>query len=75
MIGKESWPQRIGRCFAEDRVLYSQHARKEMLAEEFGAIRVLFATDLEGENVRVVTAYRPRLEEWEADLKTRRRYE
>ncbi len=39
------------------------------------ACHVLFATDLEGENVRVVTAYRPSLEEWEADLKTRRRYE
>ena len=33
---------------------------------------ILFAIDVEGENVRVVTAYRPSLEEWEADLKMRR---
>jgi len=34
---------------------------------------VLFAADVEGDNVRVVTAYYPSLEEWEEDLKTRRR--
>lgn len=33
---------------------------------------VLFATDVEGDNVRIVTAYRPNPNEWEADLKTRR---
>jgi hypothetical protein len=37
------------------------------------AIQVLFATDVVGDNVRVVTAYRPSPEEWEGDLKTRRR--
>ena len=36
------------------------------------AIHVLFATDVEGDNVRVVTAYRPSLDEWEDGLKTRR---
>jgi hypothetical protein len=36
------------------------------------AFHVLFATDLEGDNVRVVTSYRPDPEEWEADLKARR---
>jgi hypothetical protein len=34
---------------------------------------VLFGADTEGQNVRIVTAYYPSLEEWEADLKTRRR--
>ncbi|MBW1960004.1 MAG: DUF4258 domain-containing protein [Deltaproteobacteria bacterium] len=34
---------------------------------------VLFATDLAGDNIRVVTAYYPSLKEWETDLKTRRR--
>ena len=38
-------------------------------AEPFHA---LFAADVEGDNVRVVTAYRPSVEEWESDLKTRR---
>jgi hypothetical protein len=33
---------------------------------------VLFAVDLEGDNVRIVTAYCPNPEEWEKDLKTRR---
>lgn len=33
---------------------------------------VLFAVDLKGDNVRIVTAYRPALDEWEEDLKTRR---
>ena len=36
------------------------------------AFHVLFAADLEGENVRVVTAYRPDAAEWQDDLKTRR---
>ena len=33
---------------------------------------VLFGADMEGQNVRVVTAYYPSAEEWEANLKTRR---
>jgi Domain of unknown function (DUF4258) len=36
------------------------------------AFHVLFATDVDGENVRIVTAYYPSPEEWEIDLKTRR---
>jgi hypothetical protein len=36
------------------------------------AFHILFAIDTEGDNVRVVTAYRPSMDEWEADLKTRR---
>ena len=33
---------------------------------------ILFAVDIEADNVRVVTAYRPNPKEWEHDLKTRR---
>ena len=36
------------------------------------ASHVLFAADVEGDNVRVVTAYRPDAAEWQDDLKTRR---
>ena len=36
------------------------------------AFHVLFATDVEGDNVRIVTAYRPDSTEWEPDLRTRR---
>ena len=34
---------------------------------------VLFAVDIEESNVRVITAYYPSLDEWEEDLKTRRK--
>ena len=37
------------------------------------AFHVLFATDVDGDNVRVVTSYRPDPGEWQADFKTRRR--
>ena len=36
------------------------------------AIHVLSAADVEGDNVRVVTTYRPSTDEWMDDLKTRR---
>jgi hypothetical protein len=32
----------------------------------------LFAADVEGDNIRVVTAHRRNLDEWEPDLRTRR---
>ncbi len=45
-----------------------------VLAHDGGApFHVLFATDLAGDHVRVVTAYRPSASEWEADCKTRRK--
>ena len=37
------------------------------------AFHVLFAADVGGENVRVVTSYRPDLGEWEDDFRTRRK--
>lgn len=36
------------------------------------AFHVLFAVDVESDNVRVVTSYRPDVDEWQPDLKTRR---
>jgi len=39
------------------------------------AFHVLIATDVEGRNVRIVTAYFPSFDEWEVDMKTRRRSE
>lgn len=36
------------------------------------AFHVLCAADVEGDNFRVVTAYRPDTTEWQDDLKTRR---
>jgi hypothetical protein len=39
------------------------------------AFHVLFGMDIDGQNVRIITAYHPSPEEWEADLKTRRRFQ
>jgi len=36
------------------------------------AFHVLFAADVESDNVRVVTSYRPDAGEWQPDLKARR---
>jgi hypothetical protein len=36
------------------------------------AFHVLFGTDVNGQNIRIVTAYYPSPDEWEVDLKTRR---
>lgn len=33
---------------------------------------VLYAVDVENDNVRIVTAYRPDADEWHSDLRTRR---
>ena len=37
-----------------------------------GPFHVLFAADVDGDNVRIVTAYRPNADEWESDLKLRK---
>ncbi len=36
-------------------------------------VHIVFAADVEEDNVRIITAYRPNLLEWEQDLKTRRK--
>lgn len=40
---------------------------------ERGPFHVLFAADVGGNNVRIVTAYRPNPDEWESDLKSRKK--
>lgn len=40
--------------------------------EALDAFHVLFAVDVEANNVRIVTAYRPSQDDWEPDLKARR---
>ncbi|MFQ5330171.1 MAG: DUF4258 domain-containing protein [Thermodesulfobacteriota bacterium] len=42
-------------------------------AHEGTVFHLLFATDVHGGNVRVITVYRPSLQDWEEDLKIRRR--
>ena len=41
-------------------------------ASEGGPFHVLFGVDVEGDNVRIVTAYRPNVDEWESDLRSRK---
>ena len=44
-----------------------------VLANDSGEMfHILFAIDMDGENVRIVTAYRPSPNEWDNDGKTRR---
>ena len=55
--------------YPDDKYLPSYLTYTEYGGEQF---HVLFATDVEGGNVRVVTAYRPSGMEWLPDWKTRR---
>ena len=56
-------------AYPEDRYLPSYLLLGRAGTDAFHA---LFAVDVEGDNVRVVTAYRPEAAEWQDDLKTRR---
>lgn len=55
--------------YAKDKYLPSYLIYSEYQGEIF---HILFAVDLKGVNVRVVTAYRPNPEEWEEGFRTRR---
>lgn len=55
--------------YPEDKYLPSYLIYTEYEEEYY---HILFATDVEDENVRIVTTYRPSALEWSADLKTRR---
>jgi hypothetical protein len=59
----------IVEAYPEDKYLPSYLALGTVAGEAF---HVLFAADVEGDNVRVVTAYRPNPDEWEPDWKTRK---
>lgn len=60
----------IVESYPEDKYLPSYLVLGRTAEEAF---HVLFAADVTGANVRVVTAYRPSWDEWEPDLRTRRR--
>lgn len=57
-------------AYPDDKYFPSYLLLGRLGEEKFHA---LFGTDVHGQNVRVVTAYYPSPEEWEVDLKTRRR--
>jgi hypothetical protein len=56
--------------YQEDKYLPSYLVRSAYLND---IIHIVFAVDLEGDNVRIVTAYFPNPAEWERDFRTRRR--
>jgi len=56
--------------YPEDKYLPSYLLLARHGSEVF---HVLFAADVAGDNVRVVTSYRPDPREWMPDMKTRRR--
>ncbi|MDY0000809.1 MAG: DUF4258 domain-containing protein [Polyangia bacterium] len=60
----------IVESYPDDKYLPSYLALVNLIPSP---IHVLFAIDVEEDNVRVVTAYHPNPSDWEADLKTRRR--
>ena len=55
--------------YPEDKYLPSYLLLGSCAGSDF---HTLFAADIDGNNVRIVTAYRPDPAEWEADLRTRR---
>ena len=59
----------IVEAYPEDKYFPSYLLLGRLNEEAFHA---LFGADVEGQNVRVVTAYYPSPEEWQEDLKTRR---
>ena len=56
-------------AYPEDKYLPSSLVLAKHHEEVF---HILFAADIAGDNVRIVTAYRPSSDEWESDGKTRR---
>jgi hypothetical protein len=55
--------------YPDDKYLPSYLLLAQQGRNEF---HVLFAVDVEGDNVRVVTSYRPDAREWEPNFRTRR---
>lgn len=56
--------------YPEDRYLPSYLVYSKYKREVF---HIVFAADIENDNVRVITAYRPSRRDWKEDLKTRRK--
>lgn len=64
MPNPAAWSRIVQRCFEEDRVLYSRHARQEMRQDEFGRI-------WEKEVYEAVNA--SEVIRWDSELRRRRR--
>jgi len=58
--------------YPEDKYLPSYLIYAEYKGE---VIHIQIATDIENDNIRIVTSYKPTLDKWESDFKTRRKHE
>jgi hypothetical protein len=56
--------------YKEDKYLPSYLVHSKYKGKVF---HILFGVDVKNDNIRIITTYYPNLEEWEKDLKTRRR--
>lgn len=56
--------------YPEDKYLPSYLVRSQHQGDVF---HIIFAVDVEGDNIRIVTAYRPNSEEWEDGFRIRGR--
>jgi hypothetical protein len=66
----ESWPgYEIIESYPTDKYLPSYLVYAEYQGKPF---HILLAADVDGDNVRIVTAYYPAADEWEEDFKRRR---
>ena len=55
--------------YPDDKYLPSYLVRSEHEAE---VLHILFAVDVQADNIRIITAYRPSLKEWEDGFRNRR---
>ncbi len=56
-------------AYPQDKYL---HSYLVFTKHDEDVIHVLFAVEVHGDNVRIVTAYTPDQKEWQTDLRTRR---
>jgi Domain of unknown function (DUF4258) len=73
-IGRDAILRSVGsydviECYPDDKYMPSYLVLARDGSE---AIHILFATDVAGNNVRIVTAYHPNPNEWEPDLRKRK---
>jgi hypothetical protein len=59
----------IVELYPQDKYFPSYLVRSEYQGDVF---HILFAVDVKADNIRIITAYRPTLEEWEDGFRIRR---
>jgi hypothetical protein len=55
--------------YPDDKYLPSYLVRTE---HQNDVLHILFAVDVKADNIRIITAYRPAIEDWEEGFRTRR---